>query len=523
MHPTAPAFSNKVELKLNEGGQAIAGKLQGFDGKNYVVDTDFLGVVRIDANKVSCLGSACPKSPAVKSLRFDNGILAIRGSNTTGTRLLPALIRDYAAKTGTELKSKDGGNGDVVYDLLRNDGTAELTIDMQRRGSGTAFPALASGEADIGMADRSISDDEIGLLANAGFPQMNRPTHEHVIGLDTIVAITSPKNDVKSLSLTDLSGIFSGEIQDWSELGFPPGRINVYSAPEKSGDFKIFQSLVLKPFGRKLRPDAEIHADHADTEKAVTEDPGGIGFASFAQIKDSRPLAIKDTCGLRHNPSMFGVKSGEYPLARNLYFYTTQLAKKNTAAFVRFATSGDAAAALKESGFTDHAIATEHFDSFRDQIFVSLSAPREDFDLDLMRLLMKTLDQGKRLSATMRFESRSTDLDSESVQQLPDIVDYLMGLDLAKEKIILAGYSDSAGPFDANLELAFERAETVQKALFVISNGELKPETMEVQSFGELFPVGCNDTEPGREKNRRVEIWIVPRNDASPVILSKQE
>ena len=29
-----------------------------------------------------------------------------------------------------------------------------------------------------------------------------------------------------------------------------------------------------------------------------------------------------------------------------------------------------------------------------------------------------------------------------------------------------------------------------------------------VQSYGELTPVGCNDTPQGRELNRRVEVWV---------------
>jgi outer membrane protein OmpA-like peptidoglycan-associated protein len=50
----------------------------------------------------------------------------------------------------------------------------------------------------------------------------------------------------------------------------------------------------------------------------------------------------------------------------------------------------------------------------------------------------------------------------------------------------------------------------------------MKPEDIEVRGYGELMPVACNDSETGREKNRRVEIWLVPTERARPVVLIKQ-
>src|SRR5262249_38734880 len=59
--------------------------------------------------------------------------------------------------------------------------------------------------------------------------------HEHVVGLDGIVVIVSPRNPVAKLSLEQLQGIFSGAIFDWSQIGGAAGRINVYARDAKSG------------------------------------------------------------------------------------------------------------------------------------------------------------------------------------------------------------------------------------------------------------------------------------------------
>ncbi len=516
------ALANEVMLKLNSGTLTISGKLIGFDGQNYLVVTDFLGVVKVDSEKFSCIEGVCPKVSIGHAAISDDGVLRIRGSRTMGSDLIPALIRDYAASIGASFDIAEKEADSLTFQLSAKDGTKFASIDLQRRGSGTAFPALASGEADIGMADRSITDEEIGALAAAGFPQMNRPGHEHVVGLDGIAVIVSSKNPINALSLVDLSRIFSGEAKDWSEFKLPRGKINVYSAGETTGDFRTFWSFVLKPFSRSLSPNADTAKSHADLAAAVENDAAGIGFASLSLLGSAKPLAIRDVCGLTHKPSAFNVKSGEFPLARNLYFYTTNIVKSHTNAFLRYALSPDAADALKTAGFSDGSIITEPFDTFRDRVFSSLSAPPEDFDLDLMRQLIKGLGSGERLSATMRFESSSAQLDSESVQQLPRVVEYLKSRDLKNEKVVIAGFSDSSGLFANNRELALRRAATVRDAILVTADFRLDMKNLEIQSFGEIFPAACNDTDVGREKNRRVEIWVVPQARTRPVVLSRQ-
>jgi flagellar motor protein MotB len=62
----------------------------------------------------------------------------------------------------------------------------------------------------------------------------------------------------------------------------------------------------------------------------------------------------------------------------------------------------------------------------------------------------------------------------------------------------------------------------VRDGMLLAANGALKPEAIEVQAYGELMPVACNDTEEGRQKNRRVEIWLVPADGPRPVVLTKQ-
>ncbi len=521
----SPALSSEVTLRLKTGGLTITGRLVDHNDQFYMIENDALGIMWLSPEKFSCEGAGCPQSPSaeITGATIQKGEpVHISGSTTIGAELMPALIERYAEKMGAKVETIKLDDADLIFDLIDGNGASLVTIGLKRHGSATAFAALASGEADIGMSDRPIAEEEIATLAGAGLPGINRPGHEHVVGLDGILVVTSPESEVSALSIEELSRIFSGEVKDWSELGLPRQKINVYATDGKSGTFRMFRSLVLEPFGKTLTADATRLRSNADLAKQVAADRGGIGIASFAEIDLAKPVAIKGSCGLAHQPSRFGVKSGEYPFSRNLYFYTSDLTKAHVAGLVELATSQDAAEILAEVGFIDKSVMAPPFDSFAEQLANSINVQAEDFDFELMRQLMNDLGSGHRLSSTMHFELGSAQLDSESLQQMPDLVDYLQRQGLTGSKIVIAGFSDNTGTFARNLQLSRERAEAVRNALTAADNGALRSATIEVQAYSELFPVVCNNSERGREKNRHVEIWLVSTDASRPLVLKEQ-
>jgi outer membrane protein OmpA-like peptidoglycan-associated protein len=71
--------------------------------------------------------------------------------------------------------------------------------------------------------------------------------------------------------------------------------------------------------------------------------------------------------------------------------------------------------------------------------------------------------------------------------------------------ILLAGYTDSTGSEEYNLQLSRSRAQSVADYL-VVRN--VNSERFSVYGHGESDPVATNDTEGGRAQNRRVEVAI---------------
>lgn len=518
-----PAFSSDVTLKLKAGGLTISGKLINFDGQNYLIESQVLGAVRVSAEKFSCVSAECPDTPVKPNEQTGNASVRIVGSSAIGGRLMPILIGNYAASLGGAVEIGKDPQGDVVFDVVGKDGAKIISFNLKSEGWENAFAALASGAAEIGMTDRAITAEEIAAFTQAGLPNMNRPGHEHVVALDAVVLFVSPKNEINALSTEQILRIFAGEIKDWSAVGSFQGKIKLYAPDETSETSRTFQSLMLQPSGKRIASDVKRFGSNAELVKALADDPGGIGIASFSEMGMAKPLSLKDACGLLLKPSQFSVKSGEYPLSRKLYYYTAKPANDHVASLLAYAISSKASPALGEAGLIDNGLITMPFAHYRDRVIASLIAAPQDFNLDLMRQLIKTLRSGHRLSATMQFESGSTDLDSESVQLLPKIADHLRTSDLSGKQIVLVGYSDSSGQFEHNRALALRRANAVRDVLVNTANGTLKPDDIQLYSYSELFPLACNNTEQGRDKNRRVEIWLVPSSENTrPVVLTQQ-
>ena len=71
--------------------------------------------------------------------------------------------------------------------------------------------------------------------------------------------------------------------------------------------------------------------------------------------------------------------------------------------------------------------------------------------------------------------------------------------------IMLAGYTDSTGSEELNLELSKNRADSVANYL---ATQNVNSKRFTTVGLGEAQPVATNDTEAGRAQNRRVEVAI---------------
>ncbi len=104
------------------------------------------------------------------------------------------------------------------------------------------------------------------------------------------------------------------------------------------------------------------------------------------------------------------------------------------------------------------------------------------------------------LSITYRLALGSEELDTKPRQDIQRLARYLQ-----KKS---AGFTDDIGSASANLELARKRADAVRRELVALG-AQRYARDVQVDGFGKVLPVACNDTELGRQKNRRVEVFLV--------------
>ena len=71
--------------------------------------------------------------------------------------------------------------------------------------------------------------------------------------------------------------------------------------------------------------------------------------------------------------------------------------------------------------------------------------------------------------------------------------------------VMIEGFTDTVGPADYNKQLSRRRANSVRQAL---QNKGISSSRIQVRGYGERYPVASNNTEAGRQQNRRVEVII---------------
>jgi outer membrane protein OmpA-like peptidoglycan-associated protein len=108
------------------------------------------------------------------------------------------------------------------------------------------------------------------------------------------------------------------------------------------------------------------------------------------------------------------------------------------------------------------------------------------------------------------FESNRWNLLQDSYKQLDQLANLMHKH--PKMRIAINGYTDSKGTASYNQKLSEHRCESVFNHLLA---SNINPRRMEYQGHGELYPVDTNNTEEGRQNNRRVEFVILTVDPAA--------
>jgi len=125
---------------------------------------------------------------------------------------------------------------------------------------------------------------------------------------------------------------------------------------------------------------------------------------------------------------------------------------------------------------------------------------------DLEGAKVERIGEGIKITfnSGLMFDVDKSELRSTSKQNLSDLARILNKY--PDTNILIEGHTDSTGTEQYNKSLSNDRADSVGAYLAVL---EVKSGRFTMVGYGESQPVATNDTEEGRQLNRRVDIAIM--------------
>ncbi len=86
--------------------------------------------------------------------------------------------------------------------------------------------------------------------------------------------------------------------------------------------------------------------------------------------------------------------------------------------------------------------------------------------------------------------------------------------------VLIEGHTDSTGPEEYNLDLSRKRAQSVANH---IAYQQVDATRFTIMGYGESQPIASNDTQEGRQQNRRVELAIMANEKLKKIAEDKTE
>ena len=211
---------------------------------------------------------------------------------------------------------------------------AGVEVTYNPTGSSAGITAVAEGRCDIGLSSRALKDaeKEQGLVGT-------------VLAYDGIAVIVNTENSVEDLTIEQIAAVFTGEITNWSELGGIDAEIVLVGREAGSGTRSGFEEIVDVEDACVYRQEL---TSTGDVITAVSQNPGAIGYASLASVKDT-VKAVK-VGGVA--PSDETVKNETYAIQRPFVLVTKEGVElsKTAKSFFDFITSEAAREVITGAG-----------------------------------------------------------------------------------------------------------------------------------------------------------------------------
>ena len=150
---------------------------------------------------------------------------------------------------------------------------------------------LAQGKADIAMLAEPLETAAQGMNAKEpGSVKTEDLVGKHV-GNAYVQFIVHPSNPLKKLSKSQLAGLFSGQIKNWSEIGGANHPVLLIGEPTSSP-----HKIIATALGISYSPDMRVVQNTNQTAVIVVQAPGALSYITTAHdLPERNKLQVVDS------------------------------------------------------------------------------------------------------------------------------------------------------------------------------------------------------------------------------------
>jgi phosphate transport system substrate-binding protein len=410
--------------------------------------------------------------------------LRIHGSNTMGTRLVPALVESWLTTIGYEGIRRVPRGSTMLEIHARRDG-APLIVEIGKRGSASGIEALVDGRAELAMMLRAPTAAELDAAWQLG--DLRAPGQEFVVAVDGVAAVVHASNPVRRLDVMQLRDVYAGRITNWRELGGPDRPIRALTQSGRTAATEFLEAEVMR--GAALA--ASVMRD-ADAARRVAADPTAIAIVPLRSRVPAaaRPLAVSDG-GIAVYPTRAGIHSEDYPLLRRYSLHGGQMMSALGRSFALFSMTRPAQQAVERAG---------HF------AVMLRPAPRTPV-LEGSEAYRRLMANAERLPLSLRFnhDANGSLFDPRAEYDLERVTSLLKQPRYRDREVVVVAFGHGSGQGELIPTLiSNDRADIVV--------GHLHGHGIRVRGahgFGTERMLAGAGHRAARFRNERVEIWVL--------------